>query len=25
LQQIKDSLFREGYTQKEIDKAIKSI
>ena len=25
LQQIKDALFREGYTEKEIDKAIKSI
>ena len=25
LQQIKDALFREGYSEKEIDKAIKSI
>ncbi len=25
LQQIKDILYREGYTQKEVDKAIKSI
>ena len=25
LQQIKDTLFREGYTEREVDKAIKSI